>query len=481
MEVKLNKAASSLVFLAIMCSLVLAACGEEDRSPAPVIVITRAPAPTASPSPTIQPLQSLPTLVFLTPTPTVYFSPTPQPTPTYRPTSTPEIRPLPSPPAFATSKPEQLAKSVADWLNKLPGALPGTGTENARQFLRDLLLTWGATGVKSPVEAADLDGDNLPELVATVAESWSDLPTIKRDAGFLLVLKGTRSGWSPNILRSRTLNATVEEDFLHPEIVKIADLNNDKIPEIVLSELVCGSNTCNTRLHVLNFTGGKFVGLTPQPPAMPTATIGFEVITPDGQSALTLTGGVINSPTAGLQRARTEYWRWDSTARIFKLSETRTAVSFFLYHRVLDANSALDKGDYALAIELYNGAVNDSSLKLWFAEVKGTSEEIQKERETLVAFARFRMGIANALSNNRARALFLFQEAQTKDGKYSGWATAFNLAYETSKGTNAVAVKEGCEAIVKFSQQNSNLLEGLNKFGPNNPVFSSENMCPVLK
>jgi Tfp pilus assembly protein PilF len=100
----------------------------------------------------------------------------------------------------------------------------------------------------------------------------------------------------------------------------------------------------------------------------------------------------------------------------------------------------------------------------------------------LTAFARFRLALAYALSDDRANANQTLQTAIATDGKYSGWATAFSGAFQASKTpTSSAAAKEGCVAAVKFSQQNPVLIEGLNQFGYANPTFKPEDICPILK
>ncbi|NWJ45108.1 MAG: hypothetical protein HXX08_04435 [Chloroflexi bacterium] len=476
---RINSQFLILLILILILLLGLSSCGEEKNPTVPVVVVTHA---VFTPTVTPQPLTPLPTLVFATPTLIPISSPTPFPTPTYRPTSTPETKPLPTPPPFTIAKPDQLANSIAAWLNKQPDALPSKDPAIAKNRLRDLLLNWNAIGLNSAVEAADLDGDGQPELVATVAESWSEVPTIQRDAGFLLLLKGNKNQWSASFLRSRTLKLDAEEDFLHPQLEKIIDLTGDKLPDIVFSELICGSNTCILRLHAVSWNNGKFTDLTPDVPSMPTAQLSIEQNPVVGTlPALILIGGTINSPSAGLQRTRSEYWRWDAASKSVKLAETRFATSFFLYHRVLDGNAALDKGDLNQAIDLYYGSLTDSTLKLWFVESQGTSEDAIQEREVLTAFARFRLGIAYGLKGDLERAKTVMEEASLKDGNYAGWAKAFNIAVSSGKfPSTTAAIAEGCATAINYSQQNRSLIEAMNRFGSANPVFKPENICPKL-
>ena len=476
---RINSQFLILLILILILLLCLSACGEEKTPIVQVVVVTH---PTATPTVTPQPLAPLPTLVFAMPTLIPISSPTPFPTPTYRPTSTPEIKPLPVPPPFTIAKPDQLASSIAVWLNKQPDALPSKDPVIAKNRLRDLLLNWNAIGLNTSVEAADLDGDGQLELVATVAESWSEVPTIQRDAGFLLLLKGNKNQWNASFLRSRTLKPDAEEDFLHPQLEKVIDLTGDKLPDIVFSELTCGSNTCVLRLHAVSWNNGKFTDLTADLPSMPTAQLSFEQTSIGGAlPAIVLTGGAINSSSAGLQRTRSEYWRWDATSKSLKLAETRFATSFFLYHRVLDGNAALDKGDLNQAIDLYNGSLTDSTLKLWFVESQGTSEDARQEREVLTAFARFRLGIAYGLKGDLERAKAVMEEANLKDGNYAGWAKAFSSMVSSGKfPSTATAMVEGCAAAISYSQQNRSLIEAMNRFGSANPVFKPENICPKL-
>jgi hypothetical protein len=483
MKDKIRKSSLASFFFMVLLIFGLSACGGEE--PTRPIQITFPPEPTTvrpSPTATILPLQPLPSLSFATPTSLSVVVSTPVPTPTYRPTSTPDTKPGPLPPQFIVTNPTTLSKNIADWLNKQPETLPTKegGTELARDRLRDLLLLWKAIGLQSPVEIADLDGDGSGELIATIAESWSDVPGYHADAGFLLVLKGSKTGWSSFVLRSRDLDPKAEFDFAHPIIVKVGNLIGDKQVQIVFSEQSCGASTCTLTIHVVDWNG-KFTNLTPQTPALPTAQVSFEQKTGDTTTTIVLTGGTIGSVGAGPQRQATEFWRWDAATKAYKLAETRFASSFYLYYRVLDGNMALDKGDYATAIDLYNGALTDTTLKLWFSDSQGKPEQIQQEKEVLTAFSRFRLALAYALNNDRSHTLTTLQEAIAKDGKYGGWAKAFSPIFESSKSLGPLAVKEGCAAAVKFSLSNRNLIDAMNQFGYANPTFKPEDICPVLK
>ncbi len=474
----------NLKLVTLILTLLLVACGEEN-TPTPYALPTVVfPTPTLAPL-TPLPVQSLPGVTFAAPTTAPITTRTVPPTPTYRPSPTPQLPNLPAIPTFSPAKPEGLVKTVTTWLNQQKDALPAAenGPENARVRLRDLLVNWKFIGAEVPLFTGDLDGDGKLEIVATVADDWTRFPSSISGYGLVLVLKSNNNGWAGSTLKQADLKPQKNpnrDEFVYPKLEKVDDLNSDKKAEIVFSELYCGASTCTTTLHVLDWASSKFTDLTPEVPVMPSAKVSFEP--GDIGTTILFSGGGFGSVGAGLQRGRTEYWRWDAASKTFKLVETKYEVSYYLFHRVIDGNLALDKANYPTAITLYSGALTDSTLKLWFNESQGTPQQIQDEKDILTAFARFRLALAYALSEDRANATQTLQTAIAKDGKYSGWATAFSGAFQASKApTASAAAKEGCVEAVKFSKQNPGLIEGLNQFGYANPTFKPEDICPTLK
>ncbi|NWJ96571.1 MAG: tetratricopeptide repeat protein [Chloroflexi bacterium] len=466
----LAKCKKVILVMVVLLFQALAACGEANPTnvrPSPIATV---PLATATPLPAT----AIPTL---TPLPTL--TPIPLPTATPQPTATPTLPPAP---AFTSGSPDLLAQNIAGWLNKQADALPSKDpktVENARSRLRTLLLNWKASGPEVPVEAVDLDGDGSPEIVASLAETWSESPS--SEYGFLILLRNSNKVWFATTLRAVTLNPKAEEGFIRPALLKVADLRGDKQVEILFSEYFCSANTCTIRLHIVSWANNRFTNLTPDVPEMTAGQLSFEPTPGDATTTLKLSGGVLSSVGAGLQRERTEYWRWDATAKRFKLAETQYATSPYLYHRLIDGNVALDKGDYPAAISLYTEALTDSSLKLWFQQLQATPQEVEVERQTLTALTRFHLAIAYALNNEREKASATLQEAVTKDGKYGGWAKAFAGSYEANKAAKPnVAVTQGCQAAINFAQQNKGLLEVMNLFGYANPTFKPEDICRVL-
>jgi hypothetical protein len=411
------------------------------------------------------------------PTPPLKPSPTPPPTPTYRPTATP-VGQLPVLPPYPSNKPDEAVKVTATWLNAQPDARPkdSTAIEIARDRLKTLLLGWKATGQGVPIEIADLDANGEVEIVTTIVDNWREPGNTINDRGSVMVLSVKEGRWNANpALRSTLIKPQATEDFNHPVLLKVDDLNKDGKPEIVFSETLCGATTCFITVQIVNWQSGKWIDLAPQSPTMPAAEISFDY-SGDGTVGVVLFGGASPVTGAGLQRQRTEYHRWDSATKIFKLGEIRYETSPYLFYRLVDGNFAGEKGDYIAALRFYNDGLTTTNLKLWARERNLSAQAINDEKISLTAFIRFRFAVTHALLGEKDKTMALLRESIEKDGVYAGWAQSFEKVY-SAKGD----IKEACNAVIAFTEQNKKLLDPLNQFGSANPPFTPQAICPFIK
>ena len=350
--------------------------------------------------------------------------------------------------------------------------------EAVKSKLKSLLLEMKATGPDEPIEAADLEADGHLDIIATFSQSWSAPPVQVSDPGYVLVLHQVNGAWTGLVYRKPSEDG-VQTDFSQPVLLKVVNLNKSRYPQVVFSEQHCSGLSCTTAVRVLSWYGNKWYDLTPVVPEMENVErVGFENRDNDGSLVLVISGGVTKAADAGPQRRRTEIYRYDAASTSFRLSETTFEASDYLYFRILDGNEALARQHYDDAIAYYIDAVYNDKLKLW-AQVQGGSFDVQEgERAGLVAFGRFRLGIAYLLKGERQKASDIFNVALNRDGDYKLWTQAFIAPYQDHSATATVA--EGCASTLKLSQQHPELIQPLNKFGYANPLFKPEDICPPL-
>jgi len=378
-------------------------------------------------------------------------------------------------------RPEDVAANVADGLNKQIETRATGMPQNLEQVkskLKSLLLEIKATGPDEPIEAADLEAEGHLDIIATASQNWTAQPVQVADPGFVLVLHQVNGAWTGLVYR-KPPEAGLQTDFSHPVLLKVVNLNKSRYPQIVFSEQHCSNLSCTSAVRVLSWYGNKWYDLTPAVPEMENVKrVGFENRDNDGSLVLVISGGVTEAADAGPQRRRTEIYRYDATSTAFRLSETTFEASNYLYFRILDGNEALARQHYDDAIAYYIDAVYNDKLKLWATEQGNSFDGQQSERTALVAFGRFRLGIAYLLKGERQKASDIFNVALNRDGDYKLWTQAFIAPYQDHSVTATVA--EGCASALKLSQQRPDLIQPLNKFGYANPLFKPEDICPPL-
>ncbi|MDH5507270.1 MAG: hypothetical protein OEZ02_08625 [Anaerolineae bacterium] len=327
-----------------------------------------------------------------------------------------------------------------------------------------VLTGFGVAHLPTTAVAGDMTGDTKDEIVVAIQDPAAQkVPS----PGALLVYtcQGERFALAQIVLSQEFLSA--------PMIIHMQDLNADRRQELIYSSSSCGAHTCFEAVQILGWTGSAFENLldggTDDLPAPNMQITDYDL---DGVYDLEVVGNGFGSVGAGPQRQVTRIWRYDPESGRWKIADESTGASNYRIHALHDADTTLRRGDYQIAIVLYNQVIHDDALLDW--------ADKDNERLNLSAFAHFKTIVAYAFMDNLEQALEFFQSMSAAfptgpQRSYVDLAQAFLNAF-TAAGREA-----GCAAAHTFARENeSRILAPLGSavFGYANPDYAPEDVCP---
>lgn len=355
-------------------------------------------------------------------------------------------------------------QTIADWINAASG--------NSER-LPELLDAWGLTAFQpinklqgDAVRTADLDGDGdneillalpAPEAVNAIFGNGV-LVVFDRDPDGAYTPK-IRSGAYPNPIR----------------ILEIADFNNDGTTELLTQAIDCGAHTCQSTYNILRWSAAGWedvpirdlaAGEESPGTELPSATAMLEDRDGDGVRELIVSGGLIDSLGAGLQRSVTKVFAWNGSD--FRLTSITPdpAASQHPYFKLLDGNAAFETGDYDRAAQLYADAI---------ALPYPATDDVWKSSQGAVrAFARLRLIQTHLLRGDPLAANAAYVVAQRDDSAYAAWSAAFWQAYHATS-----TMQQACAATTAEIEREPRLLDPLNVFGYANPTFAAADICAL--
>ncbi len=403
------------------------------------------PAGTATPAPTVE---ATTTPVPLTPT----AGGTPLPAPTTQPAATP----LPT--AEAQVTPQVDASGCSQRLEDYPSLIlsflntPGNKPDN----LRDRLARCGAlTEDPDAITTAALQSTTSTDLIVALHDPTSPPPA---GNGMLLIFHSSPAGYK---LAHKALGGGTVA------LLMVGDLNVDGKPDVVWADTSCGAHTCFTTLYVDSWDGSAYLDWIAGEPTLASADYRFDDVTEEGTGLEIIAhGGTIGSVGAGPQRAWTETYISPAGAPYTLFSQVYDP-SPCLYHKILDANAALDKwttDGFEAAIDLYTQAINDTTLT--------SCGSIPDELTTLRDFARFRLSVALLAAGRRAEAENISRQITTP--AISGAAIVFFSAYRSSG-----SIIQACRDTNTYAQSNPASWQFLADWGYANPSFTAAEFCPL--
>ncbi|MGQ9489819.1 MAG: LysM peptidoglycan-binding domain-containing protein [Anaerolineae bacterium] len=388
---------------------------------------------------------------------------TPAPAAQASPIPTPTVQPgvTPAPEAQATvapTVPQPAASGCSDRLSDYPNLILAylNTAGNKPDSLRDWLAGCAAlTGDPDAITTAALQTTTSTDLIVALHD-----PTLPPPAGngMLLIFHSSPTGYQ---LAYQALGKG------SVALVMADDLNLDGKPDVVWADTSCDAHTCFTELHVDSWDGTAYQDWLTGEPTMASAEYRFDDVTSEGAGLEIIAhGGTIGSVGAGPQRAWTETYISPAGAAYTLFSRVYDP-SPCLYHKILDANAALNKwttDGFDAAIDLYTQAITDTNLT--------ACGSIPDELTTLRDFARFRLAVALLGAGRRAEAENVSRQITTP--ALIGAATTFFSAYRSSG-----SIIQACRDTNTYAQGNPASWQFLADWGYANPSFTAAELCPL--
>ena len=429
-----------------------------------------------------------PEATFLPP-PTIAIDQTPPPTVAVETTpvgATPTLAAAPTVTTPATAAelgpPPAELEGLANWLGQAQTA--GIQASEICNILREHQWQQAADGCPT----ADLDGDGTDEWLLTLdtTQLQPDSPGAPADGhpgNFWVISQG-----------AVVYEAHDEEeaDFFAtaPTLVEQTDMTGDDRPEAITVFSTCGAHTCYNYYQVISAHDGQIRNVV-EPAQEEEAAAGagddlpvaislsyvdeerVEDATGDDLPDLVISGGLVGSAGAGIQRSRTEIWAWDGNA--VSLYEQQWEDTDYRFHRLYNANYAFEQESYGVATELYESVITDPSLE----DVEWASGSAEEIRSYVQQFAGFRLAM-----------LPLFRGDITEATRWRNWLQeSYSEAPITRAATLLISEWEAngndlpaaCRVVTEFLEQRENPTGPLTDMGYNNPSLEAGDVCSLPK
>lgn len=405
--------------------------------------------PTASPTSTPQTASPVQTDFQTEVVPTI------EPTPTISPTPEPDCESSQTPPPLEQTIYEEYPNTILVFINNgakaddIQSALDAIGNAN------------------QPIAASegDVTGDGKSDMVVSIInqDSFTNPPQ-----GALIIYTCQAGQYALTHIE------VSQEFFGAPAIILILDLNADGINELIISSKTCGASTCFESIQILSWNGASFVNLLDGDTSdLPFPDVQITDFAGDGIYQLEVASGVYGSVGAGPQREVIRTWAYNLESGFWEFSNETLGISNYRIHAVHDADAALDRAEYPVAIVLYEQIISNRDMTDWI--------DPDLELHALGAYARYKTVVAMALNGEIDRAnIFLIEFSRIYRSNQSPYIY-YQLAAVFLESFLLGGQEGGCTAAHQFAAVNADKVLvplGSLTYGYANPDYSPLDICP---
>ncbi|MDH3942999.1 MAG: hypothetical protein OEV06_02740, partial [Anaerolineae bacterium] len=258
----------------------------------------------------------------------------------------------------------------------------------APSTLQANLEALGIANLAPSVAVADLTGDGKFDVVVSFLEPE---PQTVPTPGALLIYTCLGD-------RYTLTHIELSGDFQGaPRILHLQDMNADGAAEVISSSSTCGAHTCFESAKILSWSGSSFEDrLDGSTDNLPYPDLQITDYDRDGFYNLEVTGRGFGSVGAGPQRTVTRIWTYDREGGLWTASEEILGASEYRIHVLHDADAAARRGEYPVAIVLYQQVIDNDGLLDWMDQ--------ENERLNLSAYAAYKLVVVFAAQGDRGRA-----------------------------------------------------------------------------
>lgn len=390
---------------------------------------------------------------------TPIFTPLPTNTPSQAP---PAAAPAPVPCVQLQGALDLTQTDYSEYPNTIGEFLNAGGTQAGLNAALDAL---GIANPPTAVTYRDLTGDGILDAAVSIIDpdSRSVIPS-----GILLlyICQGEQF-----VLQHTQVS---EDTWGAPAIIHIQDLNADGQNELLLSSQSCGAHSCFEKLRILSWAQHTFESRFDEDTSeLPFPNLQITDYDQDGVYDLEIVARGYGSIGAGPQRDLVRTYTYQQDNGLWQLEAESPGPSDFRIHTLHDADQASRRGDYPIALVLYDQVINDMALQDWVTP--------DQEQLNLSAYAHFKLVVVYALQGARQQAESTYQNMTILyppalvQYAYEEMAVVFLSAFDLG-GQPA-----GCQAAQEYATQRAlQVLTplGSSTFGYANPDYSPQDVCP---
>lgn len=396
-------------------------------------------------------------------TPLVTAGPTLTPLPPSR-CPSPGSATLPStPPPF-----NEYAATIQDYLSG-GGSIDG---------LAATLAAWGGLNGETGAVQANYDytGDTVPEVVVAVQAPLEQFDSVLFPPGDLYVYSCSEGAY---ILLYADFSTP---DRPTPQIISAnLDLNGTGLTDLFYTTTYCGAHTCTPHVTLIEWDPVSLVfrNLATNIADMASGEVSIADQDGNGVYDVVVSGGLIGSVGAGPQRSSLDTYVWNGSSYVLGSREYTTPQSeWYPIHYLSDADAAVEAGNTAAAIPLYQRVIDDPNPKTWRTSTPtGEAYTPEEEIRALRAYARYRLIVAYVLTGDQTAAQTTYEQLSrdyTPEVVGASFARMANLFWQEYRASGNVTA--ACSAATDWAAQNPNAFWILNQFGYAN-LHDSTDLC----